>query len=625
MNCRHFGFTFCILLSTTPLLKAATRLDAMVNPLSVAADYQFSPDGRFLVVRGAAPNDGPAELYSLAASGGIPTRLSANLASDRSISAWELSPDGEYVVYFADQDVPGLNEVFVAPMPAGNFYKVNEALVDAGATAGKFAGVSGSHVAHIAGKVTGPFTGTFYELFSVPTIGGESIPLSGPMVNGGDVHHLVVDSTHGLIAYLADQERDEKFELYGVPAAGGEFVKLNSPIDDFSDIVKDALAFSPDGSRVIYQMVQQPENRFELYSVPAVGGEAVRLHPSLPTGGDVTLGSPRFTPDGSRIVYHADQNADELFEVFSVPAGGGPAVQLNGPLTLLGAVNAAGIQVSPDSSRVLYTADQLVYTQVELFSAPIAGGPSVKLSGEMIAGGDVVDDAAFSPDGARVLFRADRRVDGVVELFSTPSAGGMPQLLNAPLPLGGNVIRAAFSPDGGEVVYLADQEMDETFELFAVPAAGGEVRKLSGPLVSGGDVLDWKFSPDGSQLVYRADQEVDGLFELFSVDWNFSSAPLEGDFNGDGAVDAADYTKWRDGFGSLYTANDYATWKSNFGRSSGSAASAPGSAGSNVATVPEPATFFLAALAAIARGISVRRQSSQSCSANRAGTYSSVT
>ncbi|MGE3244053.1 MAG: hypothetical protein AB7G28_25885, partial [Pirellulales bacterium] len=312
----------------------------------------------------------------------------------------------------------------------------------------------------------------------------------------------------------------------------------------------------------------------------------VPLHPTLPAGSDVTRGSQRFSPNGSRVLYHADQNADEVFEIFSVPSGGGTSVRLNGPLVALGDVNAAGLQFSPDSARVLYTADQIIDETVELFSVPSAGGASVKLSGDMVAGGDVVDDAVFSPDSSRVLFRADRRVDDVVELFSNSSAGGLPTLLNAPLVPNGDVVRAAFTPNGNEVIYLADQDVDEEFELFAVAAGGGAVRKLSGPLVEGGDVIDWKFSPDGGELVYRADQDEDGLYQLYSVDLNES---LPGDFNRNGIVDGADYTRWRDGLGSIYTASDYTTWKTNFGRRNGAGASAPDSAESVVAAVPEPA------------------------------------
>lgn len=628
MICReHFVPSLLVAWMTvvTSAAAAATRVDLTTSgAISVASDYEFSPDGQWLVLRGAAPNDGPAELYCLAATGGLPSRLSADLPLDRTIKSWRLGPTGSHVVYLADQDTLNFNEVFVAPMPGGAFYKLNDALVDSGSILGEFAGTTSGRVAYVAAKVTGPFTGSIYELFSVPTSGGEAIRLSGPMAAGGDVEQIIVQKYGDRVLYLADQEVDGKLELYSVAASGGSAVKLNPAISDVSDVLPDGIAFSADGSRVIFQIDRRPEKRIELFSVSAVGGPAVPLHPALPAGGNITPGSQRFSADGSRVLYHADQNIDEVFEVFSVPAGGGASVRLNGPLVARGDVIASGLQFSPDGANVLYLADQFVDEKVELFCVPSVGGTATKLSGDMLAVGDVETDAKFSPDGSHVLFRADQRTDNVIELFSTPITGGEPLLLNAPLVLGGNVVRFAFTPDGSEVIYLADQEVDEVFELFAVPSSGGAVRKLSGPLVAGGNVVDWKFSPDGSQLVYRADQDVDQLFQLYSVDLSDATSTLAGDFNRDGVVDAADYTKWRDGLGTVYTVTDYAHWKSNFGRRSGNGASAPGSAGGNAAAVPESASIgtLLITMACI---FCRRRQSSQSCSFSRAGTYSSVT
>lgn len=71
-----------------------------------------------------------------------------------------------------------------------------------------------------------------------------------------------------------------------------------------------------------------------------------------------------------------------------------------------------------------------------------------------------------------------------------------------------------------------------------------------------------------------------------------SVATLEGDFNGDGRVNAADYTKWRDNLGGLYTASDYNKWKANFGAGTGSG----GIAG---ALVPEPGAIALLGIAAM--------------------------
>ena len=73
---------------------------------------------------------------------------------------------------------------------------------------------------------------------------------------------------------------------------------------------------------------------------------------------------------------------------------------------------------------------------------------------------------------------------------------------------------------------------------------------------------------------------------------NPPSVGIPGDFNEDGKVDAADYVVWRKTDGQQA---GYDLWRANFGRTSGSGSSM----GSNAA-VPEPGTFALLILAAIA-------------------------
>ncbi len=68
----------------------------------------------------------------------------------------------------------------------------------------------------------------------------------------------------------------------------------------------------------------------------------------------------------------------------------------------------------------------------------------------------------------------------------------------------------------------------------------------------------------------------------------FTVAPLLGDFNNDGVVDAADYLVWRKGLGTTYTQTDYDVWRVHFGATAGIGASAL----ANV-TVPEPAMLVM--------------------------------
>jgi hypothetical protein len=102
--------------------------------------------------------------------------------------------------------------------------------------------------------------------------------------------------------------------------------------------------------------------------------------------------------------------------------------------------------------------------------------------------------------------------------------------------------------------------------------------------------------------------------------------PTTGDYNGNGVVDAADYTVWRDTLGQSVTpgngadgnANgmidngDYDFWKSHFG----DVLAGAGSSADQSATVPEPGTILQVAFGALM--LTVRSMCRRRCEADRA-------
>jgi hypothetical protein len=90
----------------------------------------------------------------------------------------------------------------------------------------------------------------------------------------------------------------------------------------------------------------------------------------------------------------------------------------------------------------------------------------------------------------------------------------------------------------------------------------------------------------------------ENLSWAFSAPFRFTN--LNGDFNLDGTVDAADYVTWRNGLGTLYSPSHYDIWRANFGSSlgPGSGAALP-SAAPLSAAVPEPSAIALAAVALV--------------------------
>jgi hypothetical protein len=195
-------------------------------------------------------------------------------------------------------------------------------------------------------------------------------------------------------------------ELNGPPVLGGN--------------VFSGFTISPDGSRVVYRGDLNNEVAWELFSAPIDGSSTpVKLSRSLHTGGDV-YEDFAISSDGRYVVYMGDLDVNNQDELFSAPIDGSSTpVKLNGPLVGSGHVEF-GFAISPDGSHVVYLADQDIFDVFELFSAPIDGSSlPAKLNGPLVEFGDVHEGFMIGPDGSRVVYLADQEVDGQVALFST--------------------------------------------------------------------------------------------------------------------------------------------------------------------------------------------------------------
>ena len=287
--------------------------------------------------------------------------------------------------------------------------------------------------------------------------------------------------------------------------------RLNAPLAGGGDVSTDfytQFIISPDGTRAVYVADQDTDDVLELYSVPLTGGAPTKLSGSLVPGGDVKWF--RTSPNGSRVVFMADKDTDGVVELYSVPTAGGAIVKLNGTLTpggSFGPNHMNDVAISPDSSRVIYVVDQDTDEFRELYSVPIGGGTSIKLNGAIPVGDDVKPDPIFSPDSATVVYVTE---GSSLEVYSVPAAGGTSTLLTTPVP---NGVQPQISADGSRVVY----QRHPISALYSVPIGGGPQTQLNGTLTPGGMVQEFWLSADSSRVIYRADQDTDEIFELYSV------------------------------------------------------------------------------------------------------------
>ena len=315
-------------------------------------------------------------------------------------------------------------------------------------------------------------------------------------------------------------------ELLAVPLDGGAPVPLTPPPPGSQRTSVHALHVRSSDELVIYWSDEVAFSVFELWAVPVDGSlPPRRLSPPLVPQRD--LANPTVTPDERHVVFTSDAGALDVYELWSADIDAGTSVLLSGPMVAGGDVGDAyhdDFWISPDSTRVVYLADQEVDGVFELFSAPIDGhAPAVRLHAALSASDDVLTTVRFTPDGRFVVF-AVRTPSGVALVSALADGRGTARVLNWPFPPGGGVREdpsgifhsVALDSSGRQAFFLGEQDVDGVVELYSVPIdASAAPHKWNAPLVAGGNVTRFALRPIKGAVLYSADQDVDARFELY--------------------------------------------------------------------------------------------------------------
>ena len=373
------------LLSSGPPVRLSPALVAGGDVI----DFAFSPDSQRVVFRADAERDGVIELYSRPLSIGPVVKLNLPLVGARDVVDFRISDDGTRVVYRADVAANEHYELYSVPIAGGPSIQLSD--------------VQGLYLRDYELTHSGYVVYRWYSLlYSVPITGGTAVELTSGqgLTEGFRIHP---DGARVLYVQADYWGRDD---LRSVPIAGGPPTTISAPMEARVD----GFEISPDGHWAVYH-AELGDGDLGLYSASLETPLVVELVPAAWDAG-------RITPDSSHVIFQSYEG------LWSTPIDGGAPAQLtHGFLQAL---------TSPDSTRFVYRSCHMLpnfFVQSELFSVPLDGGAPERLNAPLAPGGQVMD-AEISPDSARVVYRADQDQDNVFELFSVPLAGGTPVQLN---------------------------------------------------------------------------------------------------------------------------------------------------------------------------------------------------
>ena len=340
-----------------------------------------SPDGTrvayTVTTYDVADNRGNADIWVAPVAGGEPRRLTTHQASDSS-PAW--SPDGTRLAFVSRRDPDTQPQIYVIDVGGGEAMRVTDMPLGAGSVTWLPDGRGLVFVSHvIAGHETPEQTKQALEEREKNKV--KARVTQNRLYRFWD-RWLTDDEFPHLFAVSLDTRQVTDLtpgsrRLFGLQAGAGAY-----------DI-------SPDGATIVFSALATPEPyqtiNYDLFSVPASGGEVTNLTPDNPAPDT----DPVFSPDGTRIAYGRE-----------VRGGGWPdytrvAIRdvKTGSTSMLTDgwdYSAGNWQWTADGSTLLFTAEQRARVNVYAIDAGGGGTPREVHRGGTVAGievtpqGDVV-------------------------------------------------------------------------------------------------------------------------------------------------------------------------------------------------------------------------------------------
>lgn len=478
--------------------------------------FKISPDSTTVAFVTDSDEDEVFELYTVSITGTTPVKISPPLVvgGDVNGNRFEFTPDGQSIIYIADQEVDERAELYFVPIGGGTPTKLNAPLVGGGNVQSFLIDDDSDRVVYLADGVTNEVI----ELFSVPIAGGSAVKLNQALVTGGGVGQYRVDPLSNRVVYTADAETDGKRELYSVPIVGGTVVKLNPPIQ---------LAGGGDGGISDFEI--NPSLPVVTFTAREAGEPGGNIYTRATAGGDL-LGPLNFnlnaeqriiffrvSPVGDRIVYNVGTRvgSTNAFKgvLHSALIGGGGAGQVSDSADPL--FGSGDFRFLPDGSRVVYNFQKDAASTVRLMSAQIFSTP-VNLFAPAASDPQLVN-FRFSPDSNWVVYFTSTG-GAEVRIFAVPPTGG--GATNHGI---GNF--ATFMPDSGRLLIPRSAGSEGPIDLFSVQTFGGGERNLSRLNVQE-SVLDPTPSPDGRWVVFNV--ALQGPWQIRVSDGEEGQLPITG-------------------------------------------------------------------------------------------------
>jgi hypothetical protein len=427
-----------------------------------------------------------------------PTLLSENMCSGGNVnfSFFRIDPTSMNVAYHADATEDNFENIYTVPISGGT------PLIADHRTSESHYNVSGQYRWTPDGSflLYQDIFGSGLRTYKVEPGSSNSPLLLGPNAPESVYYKLNSEGTH--IVY-----NNGNGALYAAPLSGEDAIMLGNELSTNTD---EDFQISPDGQTVVYRVQSNDSHQTRIFAVDINGTTAPIELSNFDTSIILsTINHFTISPDGGSVVFTFQKDSNNWDELYSIPIGGGVPTRLNSDFS--GPPNTPDItfQISPNSEKVVYLADQNNSGARDLYAVPIDGSSAaLKINDAIVPGGEINDEFQIDQEATLVLYRGDITTDGNTNLYvsATSGLGSMPMVV--PLCNGCQVTDFKMHLETNKVLYRVANENGD-FNLFLVDNGAANGLRVNSELEAGASVFyDYRFSNEGISIFYSAQQEV---------------------------------------------------------------------------------------------------------------------